>query len=283
MSNHSRPQIPSSIQVPELQRGTKVLPLYQQVGGNRRYPHTLQYALVAYAVVDEEDNATQSRHRWFAHWQQGMNRHRAERCEQIGNKEVMVSLHREALQLPRNPGRGSNRRALFINGNALDCRKSNLRTGDYEAVRVSSRRRHTANNRFRGTKERVENGKHYGWRAYFTHYYRLYQFPILKGPQAEVHCAYLFNCCGDRHRDRYAQGNVIPPEEMPSPKDQEKLRQIATTVLTQKGLLDANWNLARPTNNHSEPGGREGYMPTPTGKTSTANTLTNFQHRPREP
>jgi hypothetical protein len=212
---------------------------------------------VAYAILDEEDYATHSRYRWTANWDQAMKRYVAMRTEKIDRKSEKIYLHREILQLPRNPGRVTNRQAMFINGNSLDCRKCNLRVGDRGSAVMSRRRQNNAKTRFRGTGERVENGNHNGWYACFTYDNHLYRFRTIHGPQAEVHCAYLYNCCLDRLRDQYARRNVIPPNEMPSPEDQEKLRRIATAFLTQKGLLDANGNRARSTNNDSEPEGGE--------------------------
>jgi hypothetical protein len=188
--------------------------------------------LVAYTLVDQPDYERFSGFRWRAVWGSCTRSYYAARYERIMGKCVTIFLHREILGLPHNPGCAPKEQGDHINHDTLDNRRSNLRVTDCVGNSGNRLRRRNAIHRYRSIRPTRK-----GWYAYFRHGGKDHLFPTLHGPQAEVYCALLYNYAVEMLRDAHAQKNDIPPDELPPPEVQRKLRRIAEVKLRAKGLI----------------------------------------------
>lgn len=227
----SEPPIsPQPLPEPTLSPGQRAIPLHKMIGGNKRHPHTLRFAVVAYAIVDEADYSAFSSNRWFARWADQCRSYAPVRKEPIDGKTVAIYLAREILGLPRNPGRACNQQADHLDHNPLNNTRANLRVATYAQNNANRRRDRDATRRFRGVQS---HGR--GFQACFKHDgSQLYVLPTVP---VEAEAAFMFNHAVRLLRDPHAQVNDIPPHELPSQQRQDELTALVQNKLRSKGLI----------------------------------------------
>jgi len=101
----------------------KQIPLFRMVVGNRRYPNTLKFKIVAHALVDDRHYSELNRYRW------GLSDGRAYRCE--GNPTRTIFMHQMVCgykfpdHIDRNPlnNQEYNLRPASCSQNAMNTKK----------------------------------------------------------------------------------------------------------------------------------------------------------------
>jgi hypothetical protein len=199
------------------------------IGGNKRYPHTLRFAVITYAIVDEVDYDDFNLFRWHAQWDEGSRTYFPVRKEHTGRKTIHVLLAREILGLPRSPGRNTDEQADHIDHNPLNNTRVNLRVVTQSQNNANQRRRHDANGRYRGV-----TPNRGGYLASFKHEGNGHFFPTVP---LEAEAAFMFNHAVRLLRDPHAQVNDIPLNELPSQQRQAELTALVENKLRSKGLI----------------------------------------------
>jgi hypothetical protein len=208
----------------------KEIELYQFAGGNKRFPHTKKYKLITKTLVDEEDYDRFSNYIWLAEWQESLGSYYAKRHEMMSGKSITIYLHREILNLPRNPGRGCPLKADHINHDTLDNRRSNLRICDNTQSVANRRRMSNGKGRFRGV---------YPNQQYFQPRINYKNLTIcFNRLESEIEAAVVYNFAAKVLHGEYAKFNSIPESQIPTQSRQDELEKKTLEKLKNKGLLN---------------------------------------------
>jgi len=129
-----------------------VILLYKRINNNHNKNPI--YKVVGKTLMDDVDYERTNQHRWFLNRWGYVVRYEYFRINGK-QKTFNICLHREILNLSRNPGYGSNEQVDHINGNKLDNQRGNLR--------IVTRSQNSMNQRVQKRKNKLSKYKGVTW------------------------------------------------------------------------------------------------------------------------